>query len=164
MTLKEFGAYLKDLKDQMIREKLSPARVAAGWALGMFGGCFIPFGLQLMVTVPLSIWWRVSKIGATVGTLLTNPVTIFFIYPAQCWVGSRLIGSPLSWEYLQNDVYPKLAHASVFSAEGLRVIADLGGRVLGGFFAGGLLLALIMTPITYFLVLFIVKAFRRHLP
>jgi len=158
------ASYVRSLREQMVREPLSPARIAAGWALGMFGGCFIPFGMQLVVTVPLSIWWRVSKIGATVGTLITNPVTIFFIYPAQCWVGSRLIGSPLSWEYLRGEVYGKLVHASVFSAEGWQVLADLGGRVLGGFFAGGLLLALIMTPITYFAVLRIVTAFRarRH--
>jgi len=145
----------------MVREPLPPKRIASGWALGMFVGCFVPFGLQLVVSVPLSIWWRVSKIGATVGTLITNPVTIFFIYPAQCWVGSRLIGSPLSWAYLQGEVYGKLRAASVFSAEGWRIIADLGGRVLGGFFAGGLLLALVMTPITYFVVLRIVTTFRK---
>jgi len=155
-------AWLRDLKRQMVREPLPTKRIAAGWALGMFGGCFIPFGMQLIVTVPLSIWWRVSKIGATVGTLITNPVTIFFIYPAQCWVGSRLIGSPLSWEYLQDEVYGKLAKASVFSAEGWRILADLGGRVLGGFFAGGFLLAIVMTPITYFVVLEIVTAYRKH--
>jgi len=152
--------YLRSLRDQMVRDPLTPERVAAGWALGMFGGCFIPFGMQLIVTVPLSIWWRVSKIGATVGTLITNPVTIFFIYPVQCWVGSRLVGTPLSWEYLRGDVFDKLAHASVFTAEGWHVISDLGGRVLGGFFAGGLLLALICTPPTYLLVLRIVRKYR----
>jgi len=150
------------LREQMVKDPLSPERVAAGWALGMFGGCFIPFGMQLIVTVPLSIWWRVSKIGATVGTLITNPVTIFFIYPVQCWVGSRLIGSPLSWEYLHGDAYDKLVHASVFSAEGWRIILDLGGRVLGGFFAGGLLLALVCTPLTYLIVKQIVMKYRSH--
>jgi len=152
--------YLRELREMMVGDPLSPERVAAGWALGMFGGCFIPFGLQLAVTVPLSIWWRVSKIGATVGTLITNPVTILFIYPVQCWVGSRLIGSPLSWEYLRGDAYEKLSHASVFSADGWRILMDLGGHVLGGFFAGGLLLALVCTPLTYFLVWHIVRKYR----
>jgi len=153
--------YLSDLKQQMVREPLPPKRIAAGWALGMFVGCFVPFGMQLVVSVPLSIWWRVSKIGATVGTLITNPVTIFFIYPAQCWVGSRLIGSPLSWEHLNNDIFPVLKSASVFSASGLQAIASLGWSVLGGFFAGGLLLALVLTPPTYFIVLRLV-ALRRE--
>jgi len=156
------GASLRNLREQMVRDPLSPERVAAGWALGMFGGCFIPFGMQLIVTVPLSIWWRVSKIGATVGTLITNPVTIFFIYPVQCWVGSRLIGFPLSWEYLNGEVVDRLAHASVFSAEGWRVILDLGGRVLGGFFVGGFLLALVCTPPTYFIVRYVVRKCRKN--
>jgi len=153
---------LRELRDLIVGEQLSAERIAAGWALGMFAGCFIPFGLQLMVSVPLSIWWRVSRIGASVGTLLTNPVTIFFIYPAQCWVGSRLIGSPLSWEYLQGDVFGKLERASVFSAEGWQIISELGGRILSGFFVGGLLLALVMTPPTYFIVKRIVVDYRRR--
>lgn len=152
--------YLRELRDKMVRDPLPPARVAAGWALGMFAGCFIPFGLQLIVTVPLSFRFRVSKIGATVGTLITNPVTIFFIYPVQCWVGSRLVGAPLSWDHLTNDVFPVLKSASVFSGEGLQAISSLGWSVLGGFFAGGLLLALLLTPTTYFLVLRLVTRYR----
>ena len=57
----------------------------------MFVGCAIPFGLQLVVSVPLALMMRVSKVGATVGTLVTNPVTIFFIYPAQTWFVNRLL-------------------------------------------------------------------------
>jgi len=147
------GSFCVSLREKILGDPLPPKRVAAGWALGMFVGCFIPFGLQLIVSVPLAFRWRVSKIGATVGTLVTNPVSIFFIYPAQCWVGSRLVGAPLSWEHLNTEVFPVLKSASVFSADGLRAIADLGWSVLGGFFAGGLILALVLTPITYFLVL-----------
>ena len=156
------GESLRDLKRQVLADPLSSDRVAAGWALGMFAGCFIPFGLQLIVTVPLAFRWRVSKIGATVGTLITNPVTIFFIYPAQCWVGSRLVGSPLSWEHLTGEVFPVLRSASVFSAAGLKAVCSLGWSVLGGFFAGGLLLALVMTPLTFFLVRRFVARRRRR--
>ncbi len=145
----------------MVRDPLPPNRVAGGWALGMFVGCFIPFGLQLLVSVPLAFRWHVSKIGATVGTLVTNPVTIFFIYPAQCWVGSRLIGMPLSWEELNHNVFPVLKTASVFSKAGLDALTQLGWSVLGGFFAGGLLLALILTPPTYFFVKHIVVEYRK---
>jgi len=154
-------AYLTDLRDKIKHDPLPPERVAAGWALGMFVGCFIPFGLQLIVSVPLAFRWRVSKIGATIGTLVTNPVTIFFIYPVQCWVGSRIIGAPLSWEHLTNDVYPVLKTASFFSAKGLEAIASLGWSVLGGFFAGGLLLALILTPPTYLIVYRLITRYRQ---
>jgi uncharacterized protein (DUF2062 family) len=123
--------------------------VAAGWALGMFVGCSIPFGLQLIISVPLAIMMRVSKVGATVGTLITNPVTIFFIYPAQTYVmnlilfdGSlsfdRLMGLEWTWE----------------------TVRKLGTEAMASFFIGGFVLAIILTPITYFIVKGIVVRHR----
>ena len=123
----------------MVGDPLPPEDVAAGWALGMFIGCSVPFGLQLIVSVPLAIMMRVSKIGATIGTLITNPLTIFFIYPAQTWVmynllfGNREMGElPTEW-----------TRESVMA---------LSGPVIISFFLGGLVLALILSPITYFIV------------
>jgi len=155
-------SYLIELRDTIVRDPLPPNRVAAGWALGMFVGCSVPFGLQLIVSVPIAVLTRVSKIGATVGTLITNPFTIAFIYPVQTWVGSRLIGAPLTWEYTEKAC-ARLGHVSLFSAEGWATLSDVGARVLGGFFAGGLLLALVMTPPTFWAVRHIIvkaRAFR----
>ena len=146
----------------MVRERMSPARIAAGWAIGMFTGCAIPFGLQLIVSVPLAVATRTSKIGATVATFVTNPVSIFFIYPVQTWVGSRLIGSPLGWDYIKCDVMGRLAEASLLSREGWSVVCDLGMKVLGGFFVVVLLLAALLTPPTYFIVRRIVVAHRER--
>lgn len=159
-TARGLKARMRLLKGKAVREAMPPERVAAGWGIGMFVGCTVPFGLQLMVSVPLAIVTKTSKIGATAATFVTNPFTIFFIYPAQCWAGSRLIGAPLGWSYLSGEVLDKLRQASVFSKEGLDVILELGGRVMGGFFAGGLLLAALLTPPTYFAVLRAVKAAR----
>ena len=132
----------------MVGDPLPPEDVAAGWALGMFIGCSIPFGLQLIVSIPLAIMMRVSKVGATVGTLITNPVTIFFIYPAQTWVmynilfGRREMGElPTEW-----------TRESVMA---------LSGPVIVSFFLGGLALALILSPITYFIVKRIVIRHRK---
>jgi len=135
----------------MVRDPLPPEDVAGGWALGMFVGCAVPFGLQLVVSVPLAIMMRVSKIGATVGTLVTNPVTVFFIYPAQTWAvynvlfGDREMGAlPTEW-----------TRESVMA---------LSGPVIISFFLGGLVLALVLSPITYFLVKRIVIKHRRKWP
>ena len=133
----------------MVNEPLSPNRVAAGWALGMFAGCSIPFGFQLVVSIPLSVWLKVSKVGATLGTLITNPVTIFFIYPAQTYIVSRLFfGGSLTYERLKNVEWT------------FESIVRLGAEIFASFLIGGLLLALIMTPITFFAVRSLVKRSR----
>ena len=145
--MQSLRSYWHDLKAKMVKDPLPPEDVAAGWALGMFIGCSIPFGLQLVVSIPLAMMMRVSKIGATVGTLITNPVTIFFIYPAQTWVmynllfGNREMGElPTEW-----------TRQSVMA---------MSGPVIISFFLGGLLLALILSPITYFVVKRIVIKYR----
>lgn len=137
------------LRRQMVKDPLPPEDVAAGWALGMFIGCAIPFGLQLIVSIPLAMMMRVSKIGATVGTLITYPLTIFFIYPAQTWVmynllfGNREMGAlPSEW-----------TRATVMA---------LSGPVLISFFLGGLALALVLSPLTYFVVRRIVRRYRQR--
>ena len=131
--------YFRALKAKMVREPLPPEDIAGGWALGMFIGCAVPFGLQLVVSVPLALMLRVSKIGATVGTLITNPVTIFFIYPAQTWLMYNLIFGSREL----HDMPSEWTWASVRA---------LGVDVLVSFLLGGLLLALILSPITYYAV------------
>ena len=143
----KLAKYFKELKRKMVRDPLPPEDVASGWALGMFVGCAVPFGLQLLVSIPLAMMMRVSKVGATVGTLITNPFTIFFIYPAQTWIvynllfGSREMGElPKEWTR--------------------EAVMAMSGPVIASFFLGGLLLALILSPITYFVVKGIVVRYR----
>ncbi|MGN0854108.1 MAG: DUF2062 domain-containing protein [Kiritimatiellia bacterium] len=159
--MKRLLEYFRYLKLKMLKDRLPPARVAAGWALGMFVGCTIPFGLQLIVSVPLSFALKVSKFGATLGTFITNPFTIVFIYPVQIWVGAYLLGSPLGCEEIRGYC-ERLTTVSLVSAEGWRTLMEIGGAVVGGFLLGGLLLALVCTPITYFGVKRLVETHRRR--
>ena len=145
--MRSLRAYLHDLREKMVKDPLPPEDVAAGWALGVFVGFSIPFGLQLVVSVPLALIMRVSKVGATLGTFVTNPATIFFLYPAQTWVmynllfGSREMGElPTEW-----------SRESVMA---------LSGPVIISFFLGGLALAMIFTPLTYHVVKRIVVKYR----
>ena len=147
--MRSLRSYWRDLRAKMVRDPLPPEDVAAGWALGMFIGCAIPFGLQLVVSVPLAMMMRVSKIGATLGTLITNPVTIFVIYPAQTWAVNRLLfGGSLTFQRLMDMewTWPSVRH--------------LGAEAMVSFFLGGLALGMIMSPITYFLVRRIVLRHR----
>ena len=135
----------------MVRDPLPPESVAAGWALGVFIGCAVPFGLQLVISIPLAMMMRVSKIGATAGTFITNPVTIFFIYPAQTVIVNKILFNG------------SLTFANLIEMEWKwEAVRRLGSEVMASFFLGGFLLAALLTPIAYFTVKRIVVAYRNR--
>ena len=149
--MQSLRSYWHDLKAKMVRDPLPPEDVAAGWALGMFIGCSIPFGFQLIVSIPLAIMMRVSKVGATLGTLITNPVTIFIIYPVQTWAVNKFVFSgSLSFQRLMDMEWTWEA------------VRRLGVDAMMSFFIGGIVLALVLSPITYFTVTRIVVRYRRR--
>ena len=119
----------------------------------MFYGCAIPFGFQLVLSIPTAIILKGSKIGATVGTFVTNHFSIFIIYPVQCWIGNRLLGGDLS--------YGAISHAlrEVVREQSWDALVRIGEKLVAAFFVGGFLFAAIFTPLVYFGV----RAFvRRH--
>jgi hypothetical protein len=139
--MRKLRGYFRLMRRKIVRDPLPPESVAAGWALGMFIGCAIPFGMQLVVSLPLAAMMRVSKVGATLGTFITNPVTILFIYPMQTWaVNKVLFGSSLSYEKLVETKWCWQA------------VRSLGPEVMASFFLGGMILGMILAPLTYFAV------------
>lgn len=154
-----FAAFIKKnlqkLYDKIVSEKASPEYIARGWSIGMFWGCLIPFGFQLAFSIPTSFLLKGSKIGASVGTLITNHFTIFLIYPIQCYAGSRILGNPLSY----SDI--KSAMANVIHEESYEALLAAGTDLIAAFFVGGAIFSLIMTPATYFAVKNIVVRYRQ---
>lgn len=139
--MKPPAVYIRFLKRKIVHDPLPPEDIAAGWALGIFIGCSVPFGVQLIISIPLAMMMRVSKLGATLATFITNPVTIFFIYPAQTFIVNKLLfGGSLTFSKLMNMEW---TWASV---------KRLGAEAMASFFLGGFLFAIILTPITYFVV------------
>lgn len=143
------------LYHKMVREKATPEYIARGWAIGMFYGCLAPFGTQLVLSLPTSFLLKGSKIGATFGTLLTNHFTVFVIYPAQCYVGNRLMGGSLTYDAVCS------AMTDVVQEESWDALMRIGGELIAAFFIGGALLTAVMTPITYYAVLMLVRRYRR---
>lgn len=141
---------------KIVREKADSSYIARGWAIGMFCGCFFPFGVQLIISVPAAFIMRGSKIGATLGTFITNHFTIFIIYPAQCYVGNLLIGGSLSWAAV------KAAMESVLREQSFSSLWALGTQLVAAFFIGGALLAAVMTPLTYIFVKRFVEKLRNR--
>ena len=142
------------LREKILGEKASPEFIARGWAIGMFYGCAIPFGFQLILSIPTAILLKGSKIGATVATFVTNHFTIFIIYPVQCWVGNHLLGGGFS--------YGAISHAlrDVVKDQSWDSVLQLGEELVAAFFVGGFLFAAIFTPLVYFGVLTYVRRYR----
>ena len=142
------------LRESMLHEQASPEFIGRGWAIGMFYGCAIPFGFQLILSIPTALLLKGSKIGATVGTFVTNHFSIFIIYPVQCWLGNRLLGGDLS--------YGAITHAlrDVVKEQSWDSLVQIGGELVAAFFTGGLLFAIILTPLTYFGVRAFVRGHR----
>lgn len=137
-----------------MHEKASPEYIARGWAVGMFFGCLLPFGVQLFFSVPTAFLLRGSKIGALVGTFITNHFTIFLIYPLQCYFGSMLIGNPLSYSDITNSL------SNMLDKQDWDSLLALGWNLVAAFFAGGLVFAAVMTPISYFGIKKLVEKYR----
>lgn len=138
----------------MVREKMPVNRIAAGWAIGMFYGCVIPFGFQLILSVPTAVFLKASKIGASVATLITNPVSIWFLYPVQCYVANRLVGGNLTYGAIC-EAMKKVIEAGDYST-----LMSLGGELVFSFFLGGFILAAVCVPLTYFGVRAMVLRYR----
>ena len=143
----------EELLAGMLREKAPPEFVARGWAIGMFYGCTIPFGFQLVLSIPTAIIMKGSKVGATLGTFVTNHFTIFLIYPIQCWLGNRLLGGNLSYGNIAGALREVIQERSWDS------VLQLTGGLMEAFFLGGFVLAAVLVPVTYYGVLHYV---RRH--
>ena len=146
---------------KIVREKAPPEYIARGWSIGMFFGCLIPIGGQLFCSIPTAFLLRGSKIGAVLGTFLTNQVTVFFIYPVQCYAGAKLIGLDLSY----SDIKIKLKDIVDVSnfQEFVEATKSHAGDLTLAFFVGGAIMALVLTPITYVVVKKMVIGYRIQL-
>ena len=78
------------------------------------------------------------------------------IYPAQCWVGNKVLElfgrDVMSVEKIVADL-KHVGGLSMFSGEFWSSLGQLGSGVMASFFIGGALLALVCTPLTYWGVL-----------
>ena len=144
----------KRLLVRILREKAAPEFIARGWSIGVFYGCVIPFGLQLVLSIPTALIMKGSKIGAVLGTFITNHFTIFIIYPVQCWLGNRLLGGGLSYGHIAAALKEVVAERSWDS------VLQLGTDLVEAFFLGGFILAAVLVPLTYVGILKYVKFHR----
>ncbi|MFH1090530.1 MAG: DUF2062 domain-containing protein [Pseudomonadota bacterium] len=119
----------------------TPHRVALGLAAGVFTGLLPIIPFQSITGIALAWVLRGSKIAVPIGALITNPLTIPFFYPAFYYLGRTL------------TPFGRRTHLPEHWA--LTDLLNLGTDAALASLLGGLIMAIVLAPISYFL-------FRRY--
>jgi len=139
---------------KLAKQSGTPENIARGMFWGVFIGWAIPFGLQLVVVLPLAYIFKANKLVACAATFINNHLTVFLMYPFQCWAGSYMIGRPLHYSRTRDIFMDLLQHPS-FNA-----LFNLGAEIFVPFFVGGVVCGLICGVISYFPTLALVRRLR----
>ena len=141
---------------RMMKHHGSPESIGRGAATGLAVAFVIPFSLQMLVAFPLAMLLKAAKLPALLFTWVTNPITIPFLYPLQCYVGSYIIGRPLSYGSLQ-ETSKSLIETPTFAK-----LLGLGIDIVLSFFAGGLLFGSASALIGYVIMVKSVRSYRKR--
>lgn len=143
---------------KLLRINDNPRSIALGVGLGLFIGFLVPIGLQTIVALPLAFLFKANKVLSVGFTWITNHVSVFFIYPIQCYVGGLIIFRPFEFAKLNATFSEaltsimKMAKKSGFFEATYKTVVmfwDLGSDILITFFAGGLLFGIVSGIVGY---------------
>lgn len=147
---------LKRLYYRVVRQEGSPESIARGVALGLFVGFFVPIGGQVVIVLLLAFLLRANKILSVLFTFPTNPWTVPFIYPVQCYFGSILMGSPLRFYEIKGQF------KQFFKNPTWNGLLDLGDDIVWPFFVAGFVMAVVSAVIGYYASLGMVQKYRKR--
>ncbi|MCF7816253.1 MAG: DUF2062 domain-containing protein [Kiritimatiellales bacterium] len=137
-----------------MKHKGSPESVGRGAAIGLLTGFAVPLSFQMLAAFPLAMLFKAAKVPALLFTWVSNPLTIPFIYPFQCYVGSVLLGHSFSYESLRE------ASANLIATPTLANLLGFGGEIVLSFFVGGLVFGSISAMIGYVVIVYLVRSHR----
>ena len=138
---------------KLMRHRGTPAYVGRGVAVGLFSAFITPLG-QMPLALLLALLIRGAKGSALLATWVTNPLNMPVVYPIQCYLGSLIIGSPLSYDSIKHLVLNALRSPS------METWWSLGGELVACFLAGGVLFGLLSAVPGYFITIGMVRRYR----
>lgn len=145
---------LKHAYRKILRHPGTPEAVARGVAIGFFTAFVIPFSFQMIIAFMLAVPLRAARFVALLCTWVSNPLSIVFIYPVQCYVGSYLIRRPLSYDTVRTLL------SDLWNTPSLETFSALSSEVLISFLVGGFLFGLVSAVAGYYTTIPLVK--RHH--
>lgn len=137
---------------RLMRHPGTPESVGRGVAAGFFSALMLPGG-HMAAAFLLAIVLRGARGTAILASWIINPITLPVIWPAQCYLGSFLIGRPLSRELAEQLLW------SAVHTPSFQTIGELSGELIASFLAGGAVLGVVLAVIGYFCG---TAAARRH--
>ena len=141
---------------RLMRHPGTPESVGRGVAAGFFTALILPGG-HMVAAFLLAMLLRGARGTAVLATWITNPLTIPFIWPAQCYLGSLLIGRPLSHKLIEHLLWNAVHTPS------MQTLGELSSELIASFFAGGALLGVVLALIGYFVTVAMVRRHRARL-
>lgn len=144
--------YIKYSYIKLKRLQGSPQALAGGTAIGVFIGLTPTMPLHTVLIVFLSLLTRTSTLaGIIVSWIVCNPLTYLPIYYLSAVVGNHLTPYELNLTTVRSGLH--LAMATNGIHEGVRVLLRSGYEALVVMGVGGLVLALPMAVVSYYLAL-----------
>lgn len=138
---------------KLVRNPGTPESIGRGVSAGLFIAFAIPVG-HMAVAFPLAMLLRGARSAALLATWVVNPITIPLIYPVQCYLGSFILGNLLSFPEIKQPLLAFLTHPH------WSTFCDLGGELIASFFAGGVVLGLLIAVLGYFWTTQMVRHYR----
>lgn len=130
----------------LLRIKAPSHAIAMGLALGVFIGFLPIIPFQTVVVLVLAFFLRCSKIAAVLGTWVSNPADMVFLYYLAHRIGGLLV--PVSLAGFDGE--PRT----------LMEMMAYGWQTFAVMFVGGLILAIPAAFITYFVSLRLIRLYH----
>ncbi|MBN2209652.1 MAG: DUF2062 domain-containing protein [Candidatus Coatesbacteria bacterium] len=131
----------------------SPKKTAAAFAIGIFWGLspVTPpfFGLQTGMSLLCALVFRLNKIAAFIGTLITNPLTFVPVYMFGTYIGSLVLGYDLNIK------------ASTFRHFSLTEVFGGTRKAAKAYFVGNFITATVAAVVAYFVLSWLLARYRR---
>ena len=113
-SLEKFISQFKSRLKEIFNSNLSTKQIAINFTVGILIGLIIPMGLQTVAVIVLCALFQFNFVIVVFATLISNPITVIFIYYSAFKIGDIFINSGISWIYI-NKVLDKKKFKSLQS-------------------------------------------------
>jgi len=120
---------------RLIAAKGHPWQLAAGVSVGIFWGLSPLWGLQMIMAVITATALNVSRIPAAILVHITNPLTVWLIYPLTWKLGDRVL-APFVGNGVPLESGGPFTLTSLAGLAGGALLRLIVGGCIAGFFLG----------------------------